>query len=105
MPLAHKLIYIKTLSDVCIMCEVMMPAKHDAPLKTPSRSVCRSSMTLIRITLTNHHEQWLYRCSGCGHEATITVEAIDLVRDENSKRHFLYARLRFAATDAFGGQI
>ena len=38
-------------------------------------------MTLIRITLTNHHEQWLYRCSGCGHEATITVEAIDLVWD------------------------
>jgi len=29
MPLAHKLIYIKTLSGVRIMCEVMMmPAKH-----------------------------------------------------------------------------
>ena len=29
MPLAYKLIYIKTLSDVCIMCEMMMmPAKH-----------------------------------------------------------------------------
>jgi len=41
MPLAHKLIYIKTLSGVCIMREMKMPAKqqNDGPARTPVRFV------------------------------------------------------------------